>query len=45
MDVTEKALHPEGPSGMKISNKEKDNIFKAINEVEEKIAKLKLSVK
>ena len=45
MDITDKALHPEGPKGEEISKKEKDNIFNAIYEVEEKIAKLKLSIK
>ena len=45
MDITDKALHPESPKGEEISKKEKDNIFNAIFEVEEKIAKLKLSIK
>ena len=45
MDITDKALHPEGPKGEEISKREKDNIFNAISEVEEKIAKLKLSLK
>ena len=45
MDITDKALHPEGPKGEEISKREKDNIFNAISEVEEKIAKLKLSIK
>ena len=45
MDITDKALHPESPKGEEISKKEKDNIFNAIYEVEEKIAKLKLSIK
>ena len=45
MDITDKALHPESPQGEEISKKEKDNIFNAISEVEEKIAKLKLSIK
>ena len=45
MDVTEQATSPESQKGTEISTKEKDNIFKAISEVEEKIAKLKLSVK
>ena len=39
MDITDKALHPEGPKGEEISKREKDNIFNAISEVEEKIAK------
>ena len=45
MDIADKALHPESPKGEEISKGEKDNIFNAISEVEEKIAKLKLSVK
>ena len=45
MDITDKALHPESPKGEEISKKEKDNILNAISEVEEKIAKLKLSIK
>ena len=45
MDVTEQATSPESQKGAEISSKEKDNIFKAISEVEEKIAKLKISVK
>ena len=45
MDTTEKALHPDSPKGEEISKKEKDKIFNAISEVEEKIAKLKLSIK
>ena len=45
MDTTEKALHPEGPMGVEISKQEKDNVFNAISEVEQKIAKLKISLK
>ena len=45
MDITDKALHPESTKGEEITKKEKDNIFNAISEVEEKIAKLKLSIK
>ena len=45
MDTTEQALHPESPKGEEISKSEKDKIFNAISEVEEKIAKLKLSIK
>lgn len=45
MDITEKALDPNSPEGIGISAKEKDNIYKAISEVEEKIAKLKLAIK
>ena len=45
MDTTEKALDPDSPDGKEIAKKEKDKIFDAISQVEEKIAKLKLSVK
>tara|TARA_A100000164_G_scaffold134943_1_gene119756 strand:+ start:75 stop:530 length:456 start_codon:yes stop_codon:yes gene_type:complete len=45
MDITDKALHPGSPKGEEISKREKDNIFNAISEVEDKIAKLKLSIK
>jgi len=45
MDVTQNALDPDGPDGIEISKKEKDNIYKAITEVEEKIARLKLAIK
>ena len=45
MDTTEKALDPDSPDGEEIAKKEKDKIFDAISQVEEKIAKLKLSVK
>ena len=45
MDTAEKALHPDGPMGMDISKLERDNVFNAISEVEEKIAKLKISLK
>jgi hypothetical protein len=45
MDITENAISPDSQMGKEISNQEKDHIFKAINEIEEKIAKLKLSVK
>ena len=45
MDTAEKALHPDGPMGMDISKQERDNVFNAISEVEEKIAKLKISLK
>ena len=38
-------MSPDSQMGKEISNQEKDHIFKAINEIEEKIAKLKLSVK
>ena len=45
MDVAQNALDPDSPDGIEISTKEKDNIYRAITEVEEKIAKLKLSIK
>ena len=45
MDTTQQAMSPDSQMGQGISKKEKDQIFKAINEVEEKIAKLKISVK
>ena len=45
MDVAQNALDPDSPDGIEISTKEKDNIYRAISEVEEKIAKLKLSIK
>ena len=40
MDTTQQAMSPDSQMGKEISKKEKDQIFKAINEVEEKIAKL-----
>ena len=45
MDTTQQAMSPDSQKGKEISKKEKDQIYKAINEVEEKIAKLKLSVR
>jgi len=45
MDITQDAIDPVGQAGSNISDEEKQKIFKAVNEVEEKIAKLKLSVK
>ena len=36
---------PSGPKGSNISKEEKQKIFKAVSEVDEKIAKLKLSIK
>tara|TARA_Y100000590_G_scaffold11591_1_gene14172 strand:- start:53 stop:508 length:456 start_codon:yes stop_codon:yes gene_type:complete len=45
MDITQEAINPKGESGSSISNDEKQKIFNAVNEVEEKIAKLKLSIK
>ena len=45
MDITQEAIKPSGPKGSSISKEEKQKIFKAVSEVEEKIAKLTLSVK
>jgi hypothetical protein len=45
MDITHDAMSLDSPMGKEISKTEKDQIYKAINEVEEKIAKLKLSIK
>ena len=45
MDTTHDAMSPNSPMGKEISKTEKDQIYKAVNEVEEKIAKLKLSIK
>ena len=45
MEVTEKAIDPNSPGGSSISKQEKDKIYKAIKEVEDKIATLKLSIK
>ena len=45
MDTTEQALHPDSPNGEEIGKKEKEKIFNAISQVEEKIARLKLSIK
>ena len=45
MDITQEAINPEGHEGSTITDQEKQKIFKAISEVEEKIAKLKISVK
>ena len=45
MDVAQDAINPAGHQGENISPTEKDKILKAISEVEEKIAKLKLSIK
>ena len=45
MDITQEAIEPSGPRGSNISKKEKQQIFKAVSEVDEKIAKLKLSIK
>ena len=45
MDATHDAMSPGSPMGKEISKTERDQIYQAINKVEEKIAKLKLSVK
>ena len=45
MDVVQEAMDPESPLGKDLSKKEKDLIFKSIIELEEKIAKLKMSLK
>ena len=44
MGVTEKALDPKSPGGTAINNQEKDKIYKALKEVEEKIASLKKAI-
>jgi len=45
MDVTQEATDPGGEQGTMISKQEKQKIFEAVSQVEEKIAKLKLSIK
>ena len=45
MDVVQEAMDPESPLGKDLSKKEKDQISKSIIELEEKIAKLKMSIK
>ena len=45
MDISQDALSSDSEIGEEISKQERDRIYKAINEVEEKIAKLKLSMK
>ena len=45
MDISQDALSPNSEIGEEISKQERNRIYKAINEVEEKIAKLKLSIK
>tara|TARA_B100000900_G_scaffold292016_1_gene250915 strand:+ start:599 stop:1054 length:456 start_codon:yes stop_codon:yes gene_type:complete len=45
MDTAEQAIHPDSPDGEEIAKKEKEKIFDAISQVEQKIAKLKLSIK
>ena len=43
--ILQEAMDPESPLGKDLSKKEKDLIFKSIIELEEKIAKLKMSLK
>ena len=45
MDITQEAINPKSNEGSNITELEKQKIFKAILEVEEKISKLKLSIK
>ena len=45
MDITQEAIDPASPQGSAVTDQEKQKIFKAVSEVEEKIAKLKLSIK
>jgi hypothetical protein len=45
VDVTNKSLHPESEGGQLISKEESEEILNAIKSLEEKILKLKLSVK
>ena len=45
MDVVQEAMDPDSPLGKDLSKKEKDLISKSIIELEEKIAKLKISIK
>ena len=44
METTQSAINPEGEGGRKISESEKKNITKAINDVEDKILELKLLI-
>ena len=44
MEVTEKATDPSSPGGTSISKNEKDEIYAALKEVEQKIASLKKSI-
>ena len=43
-DVTEKALDPKSPGGTSLNTQEKDKIYKALKEVEARIASLKKSI-
>ena len=45
MDVEQEAMNPDSALGKDLSKKEKDLINKSIIELEEKIAKLKISIK
>ena len=45
MDTTQQAMSPDSQMGKEISKKEKDQIFKAINEVEESLSLLKEAAK
>jgi len=45
MDVVQEAMNPDSPLGKDLSKKEKDLISKSIIDLEEKIAKLKISIK
>ena len=44
METTKEAMNPSGDSGQKVSDAEKNNISKAISDVEDKILELKLLV-
>jgi hypothetical protein len=44
MEVTNEAINPNSPDGKTISKSEKEKIYKAIRDVEEKISNLKLSI-
>ena len=45
MDVVQEAMNPDSALGKDLSKKERDLISKSIIELEEKIAKLKMSIK
>ncbi len=44
-DVTKQAMDPKSPGGVSFSKQEKDKIYKALKDVEEKLTSLKLSIK
>jgi hypothetical protein len=44
MEVTQQAVDPKSPEGKTISKTEKEKIYRAIREVEEKLSNLKLSI-